>query len=129
MGQPIDKSHESRTAGTDEPRPCGWEQRLAIWLIGVCGIAILVAFQVPVFGWTVEYGFRNDSGKAAIQTFWNVLSFTADVATISAFTAVRPCRWRWAFIVPVGLAILWFVLVPVAFVCSGVLHGGFGIGL
>jgi|GEM_PF-5667005 len=96
--------------------------RLIIWALGVAAIGGVVLIQLPMLRWSFDHGFRFDSGKAAIQTFWNILTIVSDLVVLLAWSIRRPVRWWWIPAVAGGLLAWWGLLLPVAFICSAILH-------
>jgi len=99
-----------------------WRKRIMIWAVGVAAIGGVFAIQLPTLRWNVDHGFRLDSGKAAIQTFWNILTVVSDLVVLVAWSIRRPIRWWWIPAIAGGLLAWWGLLLPIAFICSAVLH-------
>jgi hypothetical protein len=52
----------------------------AFAIVGLVGLLIAITFHLlGPLSWTFRFGFRFDSGKAATQTIWNILTVTFDL--------------------------------------------------
>jgi|GEM_PF-3329650 len=109
---------------TDTPDPPLFRSR---WVFP-CGLFMalaILAFQWPQFSWNVEHGLRFDSGKARIQTIWNLLVLLSSGTAIGVWCVKRPDLPH-AAVVLVGCMLgLWALTLPVAMVVSGIVASVF----
>ncbi|MFG0284765.1 MAG: hypothetical protein ACF8R7_10130 [Phycisphaerales bacterium JB039] len=100
-------------------------QRRVTWLFGLLAISLVIFMQAPQLRWTATHGLRlgTDSGKASVQICWSMLTLMADTAVVTAWCMWRPRQLWWALVIGVILLVLWWAMLPLGAIVSGLLHG------